>query len=455
MKIKILIVEDIYIEANNLRLTLTTAGYDVCGLARSVPEALSILKRDKPDLVLLDIHLDGPLTGIDLAKMLKDKNIAFVFLSANSNKATLDAAKVTRPYGFLIKPFREKDVLAMLDVALYLHQENLASVGEKGESSLAIPSANYTFQDIIGESKSFLETLKNVSVVGPSETTVLILGESGTGKELIARAIHRLSRRNAKPLTIVNCAALPGNLIESELFGHEKGSFTGAADKRIGKFEEADGGTIFLDEIGELPLDLQVKFLRVLQEKEIDPIGGKKRKVNVRVIAATNRDLEEEIAMGRFRMDLYYRLNIFPVHLPPLRERKEDILPLAMHFLSVYAKKERKTLTGLTDHVIEDLLEYAWPGNIRELENLMARCVLLADGPVVDSVKLPKTRSKGDSFEALSPLKSIDENERDHILAALEKSNWKVFGERGAATMLKMNAWTLNSRMKKLGIKKK
>lgn len=252
----------------------------------------------------------------------------------------------------------------------------------------------------------------------------------------------------------MNCAALPSNLIESELFGHEKGSFTGAGEKRIGKFEQADGGTIFLDEIGELPLDLQVKFLRVLQEKEIDPIGGKKRHVNVRVIAATNRDLEEEIAAGRFRMDLYYRLNIFPISVPPLRERKEDIPLLANHFLNLYAQRENKRLTGLADKVIKDMLDYNWPGNIRELENLMARSVLLTNGPIVDVLHLPRTKSVLNSSKTQGQIKSIDENERDHILAALEKCNWKIFGERGAAAILKMNAWTLNSRIKKLGIKK-
>jgi two-component system response regulator HydG len=254
---------------------------------------------------------------------------------------------------------------------------------------------------------------------------------------------------------VVNCAVLPENLIESELFGHEKGSFTGALDKRIGKFEQAEGGTVFLDEIGELPLDLQVKFLRVLQEKEIDPIGGKKRKINVRVIAATNRNLEEEMAAGRFRMDLYYRLNIFPVTLPPLRERKEDILPLANHFLNRYAHKGNKTITGLDDHVIKDMLGYSWPGNIRELENLMERSVLLANGPVVNFLQLPIIQRKESPAHIKGRLKTMDENERDHILAVLKECDWKVFGERGAAEILNMNAWTLNSRMKKLGIEKK
>ena len=455
MKIKILIVEDVYIEANNLRLMLENAGYLVCPIARSVPEALNIIKKQQPDLVLLDIYLEGNLTGIDLAGTLRDKNIAFVFLSANSNKQILDAAKSTKPYGFLVKPFRKKDVLVMLDVAWYLHQQNQESIRNKQhECSLDLLPGN-GFQDIIGESKSFLDALDNVRIVGSSDTSVLILGESGTGKELIAQAIHRISHRKEKPLIVINCAVLPASLIESELFGHEKGSFTGATDKRIGKFEQADGGTVFLDEIGELPMDLQVKFLRVLQEKEIDPIGGKKRKINVRVIAATNRNLEEEMAAGRFRMDLYYRLNIFPISLPPLRERKEDILPLAKHFLNLYARKENKTITGLADHIIKAMLDYSWPGNIRELENLMERSVLLANGPVVNFLQLPTVQKKESPADIEGRIKTMDENERDHILAVLEKCNWKIFGEGGAAEILKMNAWTLNSRMKKLEIEKK
>jgi two-component system response regulator HydG len=455
MKAKILIVEDQFIEANNLKLILKKAGYLVCSIARSVSEALKIIEKENPDLVLLDIQLQGNLTGIDLASILKDKNIAFVFLSANSNKQILDAAKSTKPYGFLVKPFREKDVLVMLDVAWYLHQQNQELIQNKQNKLSTEPATSDQFQNIIGKSKNFLSVLDNVRIVGPSETSVLILGESGTGKELIAQAIHHSSPRKSKPIIVVNCAALPPNLIESELFGHEKGSFTGSLDKRIGKFEQADGGTVFLDEIGELPLDLQVKFLRVLQEKEIEPIGGKKRKINIRVIAATNRNLEEEMAGGRFRMDLYYRLNVFPISLPPLRERKEDILSLANYFLSRYANKENKTIIGLADDVIKAMLDYSWPGNIRELENLMERSVLLANGRIINFLQLPINQKMAPSIDIKGRLKTMTENERDHILAVLEKCNWKINGQGGAAEILDMNASTLTSRMKKLGIEKK
>ena len=456
MKSSVLIVEDQFIEANNLQQILERAGYFVFPIAHSVDDALQIMERRRPDIVLLDIRLEGELTGIDLALLLKEKNIAFVYLSANSDRQILDKAISTKPYGFLVKPFREKDVLVMLDVARYLHKHNQELADRVGRpTKVTDPLPADELISIIGKSPGFLEALKNVKIVAPSDTSVLILGESGTGKELIAQAVHRISPRKVKPLIVVNCAALPANLIEAELFGHEKGAFTGALEKRIGKFEQADNGTVFLDEIGELPPDLQMKFLRVLQEKEIESVGGRKRKINIRVIAATNRKLEEEMAAGRFRMDLYYRLNVFPISIPPLRERKEDILLLANHFLQVYAKKEKKAITGLADRAIKDLIDYPWPGNVRELENLMERSVLLATGRIINALPLP-VKLKNENPAAIEyRLKTMTENERDHILAALEQCDWKIYGKGGAAELLDMNTSTLQSRMKKLGIGKK
>jgi two-component system response regulator HydG len=456
VKTKILIVEDQFIEANNMQGILERAGYKVTGISRSVPIALKAIEKEKPDMVMLDILLQGSLTGIDLAVKLREQNIAFVYLSANSNKQILDAAKATKPYGFLVKPFRAKDVLVMLDVAWYLHRQAEEEVKNK-EAYLknGAHPGSAELKSIIGNSPAMTEILNNVKIVSQSDTAVLILGESGTGKELIAQAIHRLSDRKNKPLIVVNCGALPANLIESELFGHEKGSFTGAYNKRVGKFEQADGGTIFLDEIGELPLDLQVKFLRVLQEKEIERIGGNAKKVDVRIIAATNRNLEEEISAGRFRLDLYYRLNIFPVHLPPLRERRGDILLLADYFLKKYADKQGKTITGFSDEVIAIMKQYSWPGNVRELENMMERSVLLAMGTLINSLILPKDKGAPVIEIEEDRVKTIEENERDHILATLAKCDWKVYGEGGAAEILNINVSTLNSRMKKLGIDKK
>jgi two-component system, NtrC family, response regulator HydG len=457
MKANILIVEDQFIEANSLRLILKKAGYHIFPIAHSVDDALQILAVQKPEIVMLDIRLQGALTGIDLARILKNMNIPFVFLSANSDKQVLDAAIATKPYGFLVKPFREKDVLVMLDVARYLHQHEreMADPNRDRVNSMPMPIPADELPAIIGQSPVFLEVLKNASIVGPSNTSVLILGESGTGKELIAQLTHCFSSRRKKPLIVVNCATLPANLIESELFGHEKGAFTGAADKKTGKFEQADGGTVFLDEIGELSTDLQVKFLRVLQEREVEPIGGKKRKIDVRVIAATNRKLEEEVAAGRFRIDLYYRLNVFPIILPSLRERKEDIPVLATHFLHKFSIKSNKIVTGLADQVVKDMLAYQWPGNVRELENVMERSVLLATGPIITRLHLPGNTSIRPSEDNNGRLKTMTENERDHILSALEKSSWRVHGSGGAAEKLDVNPSTLYSRMKKLGLLKK
>src|SRR5215204_872527 len=451
---KILIVEDQFIEANNLQMILEKAGYSVCSIARSVPIAMEIVQKEKPDLVLLDILLQGELTGIDLARKLRDKNIGFVYLSANSNKRILDEAKVTRPYGFLVKPFREKDVLVTLDIAWYLHEQYLKSKAAR-EEFLDKPvdhSKIPEFRNIIGNSGSLKTVLDTVLTVAPSGTSVLLLGESGTGKERIAECFHWLSTRKTKPYVKVNCAALPSTLIESELFGHERGSFTGALEKRIGKFEQADTGTIFLDEIGEMPLDIQVKLLRVLQEREIERVGGRNTiKIDVRIIAATNRNLEKEVAEGRFRMDLYYRLNVFPIIVPPLRERKDDIPPLAIHFMNYYSRKIGKVVNKISSKAIEALMMYEWPGNIRELENLIERAVLLARDSTIEEILMPASSIKEAYSRPQSPyIKTIEENERDHILAALKKCNGKISGEGGAAELLNINVSTLNSRIKKL-----
>jgi len=458
MKASILIVEDQFIEANNLKIILKKAGYLVCPLASSVPAALKIIENEKPDLVLLDIHLDGNLTGIDLAKSLREKNIAFVFLSANSNKETLDEAKVTRPYGFLVKPFREKDILVTLDIAWYLHEQYLASkpIREEIINQPLNHSKIPAFSNIIGNSGSLKTVLDMVLMVAASETSVLLLGETGTGKERIAECIHALSPKKNKPFIKVNCAALPPALIESELFGHERGAFTGASEKRIGKFEQANGGTIFLDEIGEMTPEMQVKLLRVLQEKEIQRVGGSNTlKMDVRVIAATNRNLEKEIAEGRFRMDLYYRLNVFPIALPPLRERKEDIPVLALHFMHLYNRKIGKQINDISSALLEKLMLYDWPGNIRELENLMERSILLTSGSVIAEITLPDLLKKKPVLSIhTQPVKTIEENERDYIIATLKNCNGKISGEGGAAELLNINASTLTSRIKKLGIKK-
>lgn len=308
----------------------------------------------------------------------------------------------------------------------------------------------HNFEEIISKSKKFKKVLKQVEQVAPTDATVLINGESGTGKELIARAIHNHSNRKRKALVKVNCAALPANLIESELFGHERGAFTGALTQKVGRFELADGGTIFLDEIGEFPIELQPKLLRVLQEGEFERLGSTvTKRVNVRVIAATNRNLPEEIDKGNFRLDLYYRLNVFPILVHPLRERADDIPLLAHHFAKKFASRFGKSLEPLTKGVIDSLLNYPWPGNIRELENVIERAVIISDG---GKLKLAESLQVGMDQPGSKAIVTLAENERAHILKALEATQWRVSGERGAATLLGMKRTTLEARMKKLGI---
>ncbi|WP_316800488.1 sigma 54-interacting response regulator [Pedobacter frigidisoli] len=645
MEQKILIVEDEFIVANDLRIMLEKAGYKVCGIAPSVVKALELIASKQPDWILLDIFLQGDKTGIDLAGQLTEMGVPFIYISANTNQGILEAAKATLPYGFLVKPFREKDLMVMLDIARYRHEQNLKydqhnepslhkqieHIAEKQESiaerlkqvstaiypvvpfdflwitkvtprtsakdvniarlsdgkfnvlnnesllketsvstrdfklwnasavihngkaiyngydfrklrmespwtqalsnhfrlesaliteveragetfqfiffnhlsdlytkvhtgilnqfkkslelvvdkiiySREIPGASpapkivnmekavvrktqseatQNFNGIIGNSPLLHSAFRKLELVAPDDTSVLILGESGTGKEKIAHTIHQLSPRKNKPLVTVNCAALPLTLIESELFGHEKGSFTGANEKRIGKFEQADGGSIFLDEIGELPLEAQVKLLRVLQEKEIERLGGNyTKKINVRIITATNRNLEKEVAEGRFRLDLYYRLNVFPIELPALRQRKEDIPALVAYFINKFSKSGSSTVNKVSEEVLQELQDYDWPGNIRELEHLIERTMLLTEGETITKIDLPDAASGiGFSGEELSKIRTMEEVERAHILAILKMCKGKIFGPGGAAEILNIPSTTLNSKIKKLGIK--
>lgn len=452
MKEKILIVEDEFIVANDLKIMLIKGGYQVTGIASSVVQARKLIETKRPDWVLLDIMLKGDLTGIDLAWELLEQELPFLYISANTNQTTLEAVKATQPYGFMVKPFRERDLIVMLDIARYRYGiEKTNSTTATTQYTVATPDS---IEGIIGHSPELLDVIEKIHLVAPTETSVLVLGESGTGKEKIAHSIHGLSTRKSNSMVTVNCAALPHSLIESELFGHERGAFTGANTMRIGKFEQADGGTLFLDEIGELPLDSQVKLLRVLQEREIERLGGDKTiKVNVRIVAATNRNLEKEVADGRFRLDLYYRLNVFPIELPPLRERKEDIEELAHYFLKKYAAKSRKNVTSITANALNQLKHYNWPGNIRELEHLVERNVLLSKTNEIDFFDIPVSPAVTPEKQTDSTLKSMEEMERDHIMNALKACEGKVFGPGGAAELLKVPAQTLYSKMKKLGIK--
>ena len=307
----------------------------------------------------------------------------------------------------------------------------------------------HRFADILGQSDGLKYVLYRAEQVAPLNTTVLILGETGTGKELIAAAIHDLSPRKDRPLITVNCAALPGNLMESELFGREKGAFTGADTRQIGRFEVAHGSTLCLDEIGELPLELQSKLLRVIQHNEFERLGSSQTiKVDVRIVATTNRNLEEEVRQGRFRQDLYYRLNVFPITVPPLRQRKEDIPLLVQAFVARYARKVGKQITSIQKETMKALQDYSWPGNIRELESIIERAVILCPGPVLqlaDKLEIA-------SLPFSAGLNTLEEVERNQIVKTLSETRWRIEGKDGAAAILGLHPSTLRARMHKLGI---
>ncbi len=312
--------------------------------------------------------------------------------------------------------------------------------------------SNYFFEEIIGESRGLQNVLKQVNLVAPSDSTVLICGETGTGKEQIARAIHNLSARRHSTFVKLNCAAIPTGLLESEMFGHEKGAFTGAISQRVGRFELADGGTLFLDEIGDIPLEIQPKLLRVLQEQEFERLGSTRTiRVNVRLIAATNRNLQEMVRLGAFRTDLFYRLNVFPILMPPLRERREDIPLLVRYFAQQMARRMGKKIRTIPSQVMDKLIQYPWPGNIRELQNLIERAVILTPG---DVLQVPLGEMSLPSETAASPGQTLAQAERRHILDALRATDWVIGGPHGAAARLGMKRSTLQSRMKKLGILK-
>jgi transcriptional regulator with GAF, ATPase, and Fis domain/AmiR/NasT family two-component response regulator len=640
MKEELLIVEDEFIVANDLTIILENAGYKVCGTADTVESAKAAVEKYNPTWVLLDIFLLDDSMGTELAPFLQEKGIGFIYLSANTNQSILEVAKATQPYGFLVKPFREKDLLLMLDIARSKHessiqftvqrelllQQHVRSLAEEPLSferkQLKIPSAfqsliphdylayhylssktgksesgafyrigfneyqllpafdkeklaetfflksdqnvmrsalvkiysgadfsdqtnrnktssvmtgqyklnaslqflystaegslqlsfgnknagafdpshiqllsktekaifklfcslsNYVetednialrranrvqqhqppkpvpkFDGIYGKSAALLHVLDNIELVAHTPVSVLILGESGTGKEKVAHNIHLLSPRKSAPFITVNCAAMPAELIESELFGHEKGAFTGAFEKRIGKFEMADKGTIFLDEIGEMPLESQVKLLRVLQEKQFEHIGSSHTiKVDVRIVAATNRNLEKEVAEGRFRLDLFYRLNVFPITLPPLRDRRDDIPVLAEHFLNKSAANMgRSDVLQISARALKQLSEYHWPGNIRELEHLIERTLIKTRTSLIEEVELPAGTPEPAPHPQSATRKTLEQIEAEHILTVLKSCNGKMTGRGGAAEILGLPASTLNSRMKKLGIKK-
>ncbi len=375
------------------------------------------------------------------------------------------------PYGFLAignqrrNAFSERDLglaeqishLLSQAVANILAYEEIRVLKEQAErENLYLREEVGTaldLRELVGTSPALQTALQTIERVAPTDTTVLITGETGTGKELVATAIHQLSPRKGRPLIKVNCAALPPGLIESELFGHEKGAFTHAVTKKIGRFELADGGTIFLDEVGELPLEAQAKLLRILENQELERVGGSRtQKLDLRVLAATNLDLDEAVKAGKLRADLYYRLNVFPLRLPPLRERREDIPLLVRHFAKKYAARHRKVITKVDSGAMKALSAYPWPGNVRELEHVVERAVILAQGPVLGVEGLTASASGATEPSADERIKTLADAERHHILQVLTRTNWIIAGNRGAAAQLGMKRSTLQHRMRKLGI---
>jgi formate hydrogenlyase transcriptional activator len=333
-----------------------------------------------------------------------------------------------------------------------LANQALEELPLNGDIRQGILSPDPVFAELVGTSDALRQVIQLIETVAGGDTTVLILGETGTGKELVARAIHNRSPRKEKPFVKLNCAAIPSGLLESELFGHERGAFTGAISQKIGRLELADQGSLFLDEIGDIPLELQPKLLRVLQEREFERLGSTRtKKVDVRIIAATHRDLESMIVRKEFRRDLYYRLNVVPIHVPPLRERATDIPLLVRHFTNRAAKRMNKALGSVLIETMAALTRYPWPGNIRELENVIERAVILSKGPFLE-IPLRDLSSRIAAGNDGDQCETLEEVERNHILAVLKRTRWVLSGPRGAAVRLGMNRSTLHFRMKKLGI---
>jgi two-component system response regulator HydG len=382
-QITILVVDDEASIRDALERVLAKEGYAVLAASHG-REALEVVRRQPVHVVITDLRMPG-LTGDDLLKAIKAiaPEVEVIVMTAHGTIENAVEAMKLGAYDFLPKPVKRASVLASVRKAL--DKRELVVENQKLRAQLAAA----TTRRMIGHSQIIRATVDVAEQAARSSATVLLLGESGTGKEVLARRIHELSGRAHKPFIATNCAAIPETILESELFGHERGAFTGADRARVGRFREADGGTLFLDEIGELPLAMQVKLLRALQEGEIEPVGGRTTRVDFRLVCATNRDLTEEVRAGRFREDLYYRINVVPIRIPPLRDRLEDVPLLAEHFLRTFTAKHAKAVEGITPRALEVLGNYGWPGNVRELENAIERAVVLTRGRIVDVDDLP------------------------------------------------------------------
>ena len=442
---RVLIIDDEKNMRHLLKAMLEKDGYVIAEAMDGV-EGLQHLERSSFDFVLCDIkmpRMDGMAFLKHARKSHPDKT--YVMMSAYGTVETALEAMKEGAYDYISKPFKADEVLLTLKKAE--ERERLKEENLRLKSRVKEIDAKYSFENIVARSEAMGRVFELVQKVADHKTTVLITGESGTGKELIAKAIHTSGFRAAGPLVTINCGGIPENLLESELFGYKKGAFTDATRDKLGRFEEADGGTIFLDEIGELPIALQVKLLRVLQEEEIMPLGqvGSKR-IDVRVIAATARDLQTEVSAGRFREDLYYRINVMTIHLPPLRERRGDIPLLLGYFIEAFNKKLKKTIEGVSSEAMRILMEYDWPGNVRELENVTERAVLLAPGRWITPADLAETSSpKQGPIEALSIKKASVRLERNLIEKALKVTNGN---KSQAAKILEISRPMLISKIK-------
>ncbi len=451
MNPKILIVDDDESHRRMLEAVLTAEKYAVAH-AEDGRQAVSAVEDRFYDLILMDVRMSR-MGGIEALKQIKEisPGIPIIIMTAYASVGTAVDALKSGAYDYLTKPLDIDELKILVDKALQfrrLEQENRHLRERIGDQ--------FDFSNIIGRSAAMKKLFETVSLVAPTEATVLIVGESGTGKELIANAIHQNSPRRDKPFITVNCAALPETLLESELFGHEKGAFTGATGRKQGRFRQAHTGSIFLDEIAEMSSALQPKLLRVLQEQSFEPLGGAQTiQVDIRVIAATNRRLETEIETGRFREDLYYRLNVVTLPIPPLRDRREDILLLVDHFLKKYAEKNRRLIKGFAPRTTDLLMRYSWPGNVRELENAVERAVILARGDMInpedlpDAIRITDPEDESTAAPSFRPGKSLKEMEKEMILQTLEGTE----GNRTrTAEILGISRRTLQMKLKAYGV---
>lgn len=439
----ILIVDDEAVVRDSLGKWFSEEGYAV-ETASTAREALLKLPAQRWDLALVDIKMPG-MDGLELQRKVHevDPQIIIIIMTGYASVETAVQALKNGAYDYIMKPFDPDDLSHVISKALEhrsVQQEN-TRLRESLEAMQCV--------ELVGQSPAMQNVLELVRTVAPADTTVLITGDSGTGKELVARAIHNLSPRRFMPLVAIHCGALTETLLESELFGHEKGAFTGAQYRKKGKFEVAEGGTVFLDEISDISLKTQTDLLRVLQEKEITRVGGTQTiKVDFRAVAATNKDLEAKVAEGTFRPDLFYRLNVFEIRVPPLRERREDIALLADHFVQKFSRAMNKPFSSISRTAVDLLTQYDWPGNVRELENAIERAMVVGRGPEIQSTDLPL---KLNHTSAIPSSQTLEDVEREHILKVLEGCHWN---QSMAARVLKIDRVTLYNKIKKYGFRK-